>query len=227
MKKAVDPIKELKRELAALTKQVASLEKQLAKQAERDDITCTSLKVVDAQGKTVASIDGKGLLSSRSAWVAPGPNTRGIWLDGDNGRVQCLRFVLQNRTSNTELIEMSSAFGSPLVELRGDKENNGVRLQVYKGQGGIIDVTSTTVGGGGVQISASKNGSDVRVKKAGVPLGGVTLRSSYLEGGDGVVYTQDRNGNLTAWIPPRADGTPPEILTEKEIAKGSGRKSAK
>ena len=71
MKKAVDPIKELKRELAALTKKVATLEKQLAKADKCCDVTCRSLTVVDSQGKTVASIDGKGNVFGRTVWVAP------------------------------------------------------------------------------------------------------------------------------------------------------------
>lgn len=226
MKKAVDPITEMKRELAALTKKVATLEKQLAKSKASNDVTCTSLTVIDSQGKTVANIDGNGNLLSRSAWIAPGPNTRGVWIDGTRGSIQCLKFSLLGRTGNTELVEITGFTGSPSIELRGDKDNAGVRLQAFKGQGGVIDVTDKT-GRRGVLMLASELVNFVRVQEPGVDRGGVTLRASYLEAGDGVVYTQDRNGNLTAWMPPRADEKPPKILTEKEILKASSRKAAK
>ena len=226
MKKSVDPIKDLKREMADLKKKVATLEKQLAKADKCGDVTCTSLTVVDSKGNTVASIDGKGNLVCRGLLVAPDPNTRGVWIDGAQGSIQCLKFSVLGRKGTTELVEINGITGSPSIELRGDKDKVGVRLQAFQGQGGVIDVTDKT-GRSGVVLLASERISHVRVQQPGVGQGGVTLRASYLEGGDGVVYTQDRNGAVTDWMPPRANGKPPKVLSEKEMLKASGRKRAK
>lgn len=229
MKKAVDPITGMKRELAALTKKVATLEKQLADSKSATDLTCTLLTVVDSQGKTVASIDGNGFVKCRKASIAPDRKTRGVLLNGKEGSMSCRAFSLVGLTGNTKLVEIEGFTGSPWIKLCGekDKDNVGVRLQAYKGKGGVIDVTAATVGGGGVSLMAREEFGYVVVQKPGVGRGEVRLEASYKDGGDGVVVTKDRNGNPTAWIPPRADGTPPEILTEKEIVKASGRKSTK
>ena len=226
MKKAVDPITELKRELAALTKKVATLEKQLAKADKRGDLTCTSLTVVDSQGKKVASIDGSGNLFCRSAFVAPKPNQLGVLLDGDNGSVLCLKFALRRSGSNTELVAINGFGGSPSIELCGQNDKVGVRLQAFKNQGGVISVT-TKNGGSGVFLGASEGTSFVRVQKPGVRHGGATLSASYVNGGDGVVYTQDRDGNLTGWMPTLANGEQPKVLTEKEMLMASARETEK
>ncbi len=106
---------------------------------------------------------------------------------------------------------------SPWIELRGDKDNVGVRPQAFKGQGGVIDVTDKK-GGSGVLVLASELVNFVRIQQPGVDRGGVTLRASYLEGGDGVVYTQDRNGAVTDWMPSKADAKQPKIPLRTDLA---------
>lgn len=229
MTKAIDPILALKRELAALTKKVATLEKQLADSKSATDVTCTLLTVVDSQGKTVASIDGTGLVECRNALIAPNRKTRGVYLDGKAGRVRCLAFSKVGSTGNTVLVEIGGE-SSPWIILRGDKDNAGVRLQARKGQGGVIDVTDNSGGGGGgggVLVTATKRFSNVRVKQPGVVRGGVTLSASYREHGGGIVYTEDRNGAVTGRMPLRVDGKVSKVLKVNETLKTSGRKPAK
>ena len=226
MKREMDPLKELKQELAKLKKQLGALEQQVAKGNARADVTCTSLSVVDSQGDLVASIDTNGILLCRAVGVAPNSNTRGVYVDGKNGSVQCLGISVLGRTGNAELVTIEGFTGSPSITLRGEGDGAGVRLQAFKGQGGVVDVTDNT-GRNGVILLASDDVNIIEVANEKLGAGRVLIDATYVQNGDGVVYTVDQNDILTGQFPASSDGRPPTLLTERELRQKAGRKRTK
>lgn len=222
-----EEVQELKRELSQLKKLVAKLEAQLSKMAPPNDITCTSLTVVSPLGIPVAKIDGTGFLKCTGASVSSGVNPRGVLLDGQSGAVNCLKFALWNRTSNTELVSMSSSTGSPTVTLRGEREAaSSVRLEAFKGQGGVIAVTDNR-GRDGVQLTSSADTSAVTVANRKNGQGQVLLRASYIQGGDGAIFTQDRHGVTTGQLPNRETEGAPAVTTAAKSPKKAARSKTK
>ena len=197
----------------------------MAKGRSDEPITCTSLTVVDAQGKPVASITSNGDVTCRSAWVTSGGKP-GVFLNGKQGLVQCLKFALCGRANNTELVEINGFTGSPTIELRGEGDNAGIRLQAFKGQGGVIDVTDNT-GRSGVSMLATDHSSWLTVENSKNGDGKVLIRASYVDQGAGVVYTVDRTGASTARLPPSKDANDSEQATPKKVTKRAKHIDAK
>lgn len=226
MKKAIDPIKELKRELAALTKKVATLEKQLAK--SKADLTCTSLTVVDFEGKPVASIDAQGAVSGRSVTLSKTSGQRSIFLDGNDGGIECrdLTVISSSNNGSQEVVNITSSGGDGVIKLRGAGESPSISFQAVQSQGGVIQVGDKN-GVGYISIMASESWADLTLENPLLGQGSVTLDTSYVHDGDGVIWVKNHLGTTTAVIPPQKEGEQPKASKSNPASKKANRKRVK
>ncbi len=129
----------LQHELAALKKRLAKLEKNAARGA----ITCTSLKVVDANTQPVAVIDSAGFLRCRRLLVES-PGARSLAFDSVFGELVIrdpggVVVCLNENATGTLLLNQPPHFGSkssarlcpaPRLQLQDSKGKTVVELNV-------------------------------------------------------------------------------------------------
>ena len=191
-----DPIlTELHREIAALKERVTALEAQAASVGA---VTCSSLTVVDAQNKAVATIDDKGKLECRRLLIGPsGPGT-------------CLVF---DSTEGEMFIQTMDTEGRLQVKLVALNENGLGRVTLRPPISlNAKSFVRFTPGAGGARIElAGPNGKTLC--DGNVSSGGSTwlfksrdpckgqVRLGVDGNGNGEIELTDANGKVSAKLP--------------------------
>lgn len=187
-------LRELRRIVTRLTKAAAT--SATARRATPAPITCSSLTVVNAQGRVVASIDGSGRLQCASGWIASGTSGTGVLLDGAFGWVKANQLAATDETGE-EIITMTGLGGNGLLEMHGKREQSSVRLQAYRGQGGVLSVMDSTRKNE-VQILAARDQISLTLRDGTRGRGEVSAFAGTVSGGDGVLSTVNHLGAPTS-----------------------------
>jgi hypothetical protein len=183
----------LRKEMAALKKEVTQLRKASAKATQpgrvrATKVTVDSLEVVDAYGKVVASITGKGHLFCDAAWVGTGNGQRGVFLGGPLRKVMAGTLeLIEPNSKHPSLVAKSwpSKGEITLYDMNSKQklhlQGNGAPIMAYSAKTGKATVTLGSNGtyGGTLQLSSAEKDNYSRVELRGRSpngTGDITLR---------------------------------------------------
>lgn len=225
---STDSMIELQRQLRTLQEQVTRLEQRLETAERRTDFICTSLKVVDANGKQVALIDKTGHMYGTMATIRGRTSSTPILINGTTGTVHCGQMTVYGTKTNQVSIELNGTPSfQPFIRMRSEdvpKDGWSVRLTANR-MGGRVEVTTakkTSSARAGMECSgagllyASYLMPNNKAHGAKLYSGGSPAQGGYLK-----TYYED---TVTAMVPPRVSRKSKQAASKKGV--GATRKSS-
>jgi hypothetical protein len=169
-------IRSLRKQVAALQRQVSRLDKALRAASEpgrlrAGRIVANSLEIVDAGGKLVAEIGGTGDVFCRSVWAGTDKNKRGVFIDGRVRKISTGLIDLIGTRGNVPAIQMDGSAPAGKVTLRNveskqqlDLQGAGAALIAYDEKGiGTVTIAGAYPAGGSITVFGKGPSAKARV----------------------------------------------------------------